>query len=117
MLSSREAAARLVDYTRPLLLGYLRRDLHLSDRQVDEQKIELGAFAVMEGFTLGTVYVEDAETAPAAYGALVESVNRYEVTAVVIPDLSHLALIGEPVVVKGRFERATGARIMLPVAS
>ncbi|WP_344238026.1 hypothetical protein [Kribbella hippodromi] len=103
-----------VDYTRPLLLGYLRRDLYLSDRQLGETRIELGAFAALEGFTLGTIYIEDAETAPAAYEALVASVNRYEVTAVVAPDLRQFGLIGEPAAVKRRFERDTGARIMLP---
>lgn len=116
MLSSRETAVRLVDYTRPLLLGYARRDLYLSDLQLDEMKVELGAFATLEGFTIGTVYVEDSEMAPAAYEALVTSVNRYEVAAVVVPDLRHLALVGDPAVVKERFERATGARIMLAVA-
>lgn len=50
--------------------------------------------------------------APAAYEALAESVNRCEVTAIVLPSLRHLGLLGDTQRVKREFERATGARIM-----
>lgn len=103
----------VTDYTRPLLLGYARRDLYLSDRHVEDLKRELGAFAHVEGFAMGSVYVEDPDTAPAAFEALVTSVNRYQITAVVLPGLRHLALVGDPAEVRVRFERVTGARIML----
>ncbi|MEU4194882.1 hypothetical protein AB0E69_23490 [Kribbella sp. NPDC026611] len=103
----------MTDYTRPLLLGYARRDLYLSDRHVEDLKRELGAFAHVEGFAMGSVYVEDPDTAPAAFEALVTSVNRYQITAVVLPGLRHLALVGDPAEVRVRFERVTGARIML----
>jgi hypothetical protein len=103
----------VTDYTRPLLLGYARRDLYLSDRHVNDLKRELGAFAQLEGFAMGSVYVEDLDTVPAAFEALVASVNRYELTAVVLPNLRHLALIGDPEEVKQQFERTTGARFLL----
>ena len=102
-----------IDYTRPLLLGYARRDLYLSDQHVEELKRQLGSFAQLEGFTLGTVYVEDPDTAPAAFDALIASVNRYEITAVVVPGLRHLALIDHPDAVKLQFERATGGRLIV----
>jgi hypothetical protein len=103
----------VTDYSRPLLLGYARRDLYLSNRHVNDLKRELGDFARLEGFLMGSVYVEDPETAPQAFEALVASVNRYEITAVVMPSLRHLALVGDPAEVRVRFERVTGARIML----
>ncbi|MGZ0148996.1 hypothetical protein ACXJJ3_18115 [Kribbella sp. WER1] len=62
---------------------------------------------------MGSVYVEDPETAPQAFEVLVASVNRYQITAVVLPGLRHLALVGDPPDVSVRFERVTGARIML----
>ena len=105
------------DYTRPLLLGYARRDLYLSDRHVDDLKRELGAFAQLEGFAMGSVYVEDPDTAPAAFEALVASVNHYGITAVVLPSLRHLALVGDPEGVKVQLQRVTGARIMLNEAT
>jgi hypothetical protein len=103
----------VTDYSRPLLLGYARRDLYLSDRHVNELKRQLGSFAQLEGFAMGSVYIEDPDTAPAAFEALVASVNRYEVTAVVLPEWRHLALVGDLEVVRRQFERVTGARFLL----
>ncbi|MGW5188943.1 hypothetical protein ACWEOO_06795 [Kribbella sp. NPDC004138] len=103
----------MTDYTRLLLLGYARRDLYLSDRHVDDLKRELEVFAQLEGSAMGSVYVEDPDTAPAAFEALVASVNRYQIAAVVLPSLRHLALVGNPAEVHVQFERVTGARIML----
>jgi hypothetical protein len=103
----------VTDDTRPLLLGYARRDLYVSDQHVELLKADLTKFAAVEGFAMGSTYVENVETAPAAFNALVESLNRYEHTAVVIPDWRHLALVGDPERVKREFERVTGARFML----
>ncbi len=103
----------VTDYTRPLLLGYARRDLYLSDRHVDDLRRELGAFAQLEGIAMGSVYIEDPGTAPATFEALVASVNRYQIRAVVLPGLQHLALVGNPEEVRVQFEHVTGARIML----
>ncbi len=103
----------MTDYTRPLLLGYVRRDLCLSDQHVERVKQEFAAIAEVEGYTMGTTYVEDPAAVPAAFEALIESVNRYEITTVVLPDWRHLALIDDPVAAKFQFERATGARFLL----
>ncbi|TCC18672.1 hypothetical protein [Kribbella sindirgiensis] len=103
----------MTDYARPLLLGYARRDLYLSDRHIDDLKCEFEAFAKLEGFAMGSVYLEDPDTAPATFEALVASVNRCQITAVVLPSLRHLALVGKPAAVQVQFERVTGARIVL----
>lgn len=110
---SLDGRGSVTDYSRPLLLGYARRDLYLSGRHVDDLKRELGKFAQLEGCLMGSVYVEDPETAPQAFDALVASVNRCQITAVVLPGLRHLALVGDPAEVRVRFARVTGARIML----
>lgn len=103
----------MTDYTRPLLLGYARRDLYLSDRHVADLKRDLEAFAQLEGLALSSVYIEDPDTAPAAFEALVASVNRYEITAAVLPSLRHLALVGDPAQVTVQFKRVSADRIML----
>ncbi|MFB6720174.1 hypothetical protein ACFCV3_08455 [Kribbella sp. NPDC056345] len=103
----------MTDYTRPLLLGYARRDLYLSDRHVDDLKRELKAFAQLEGFAMGSIYIENPGTAPATFEALVASVNRYQIRAIVLPGLQHLALVGNPEEVRVQFERVTRARMML----
>ena len=117
MLGLREAVVTNVDHTRPLLLGYIRRHLLMTDAELDDAKERLGLFAEIEGFTLGTVYVEHLETTPAAFEALVEAVNRYEVTAVVVPSMLHFALLSAPAAIKDRFEHITGARVLVAAAS
>lgn len=117
MLSLHEAEVINVNQTRPLLLGYIRRHLLTTDAELDETTERLSLFAAMEGFSLGTVYVEHLETTPAAFEALVEAVNRYEVTAVVVPSMLHFALLSAPAAIKDRFEHITGARVLVAAAS
>lgn len=63
------------------------------------------------------MYVEQIESAPAAFEALIESVNRYEVTAVVIPSMLHFAVLSGPAAIKDQFEKATGARVLVASAA
>ena len=116
MLGPREAQVIKVNHTRPLLLGYIRRHLLTTDTELDDTKERLGSFAEVEGFTLGTVYVEHLETSPAAFETLVEAVNRYEITAVVVPSMLHFALLSAPAAIKDRFEHMTGARVLIATA-
>jgi hypothetical protein len=101
------------DFTRPLLLGYVRRDLLVTDDQVDQLEREMAKFAQAEGFSMGFTYIEKAGTWPAAFDALMQSVNRYEITAVVLPSLLHFAVLDAPHDIKDMFERATGARVVV----
>lgn len=101
------------DFTKPLLLGYVRRDLLVTDGQVTQLEQQMTKFAMTEGFSTGFTYVEKPGTWPAAFEALMESVNRYEVTAVVLPSLLHFAVLSAPYDIRDRFERATGARVLV----
>ncbi len=103
----------MTNYTKPLLLGYLRMHLLMTDDELADVKERLERFADLEGFTLGTVYVEQLETSPAAFEALVEAVDRYEATAVALPSMLHFALLSAPAAIKDRFEHATGARVLI----
>ncbi|WBQ06252.1 hypothetical protein [Kribbella sp. CA-293567] len=103
----------LQDCTRPLMLGYLCRGLLVTDGQMKELEQQMATFAQAEGFAMGFVYVERSETSPAAFGALMESVNRYEVSAIVVPSRLHLAVLGSPLEMNDRFERAAGVRVLL----
>ncbi|MEV8374313.1 hypothetical protein AB0P21_16335 [Kribbella sp. NPDC056861] len=95
------------------MLGYLCRGLLVTDGQVDDLERQMAAFAHAEGFTMGFVYVERSETSPAAFGALMESVDRYQVNAIVLPSRLHLAVLGSPLEMNDRFERAAGVRVMV----
>lgn len=101
------------DFTKPLLLGYLRRDLLIVDSQATQLERQMADFAQAEGFAMGHTYVEKPDSWPAAFEALIESVNRYEVTAVVLPSLLHFVMRGSPLHIKDAFERATDARVLV----
>lgn len=101
------------DFTKPLLLGYLRRDLLVVDSQVTELARLMADFAQAEGFAMGHIYVEKLGSWPAAFEALIESVNRYEATSVVLPSLLHFAMHDSPFHIKETFERATGTRVLV----
>lgn len=102
-----------VDYTRPILLGYVLKHLLMTDGELADIKDELEQFAKVEGFAMGTVYIEETETTPAAFEALIAAVNRYEVTTVVIPSRLHFAALAVTHDVKDMFERATGAGVVI----
>jgi hypothetical protein len=101
------------DYTRPLLLGYVLKHLLMTDDELAETKDQLEQFAAVEGYAMGTIYVEDNSTTPAAFEALIDAVNRYEVTTVIIPSRLHFAALAVTHDVKDTFERTTGARVVV----
>jgi hypothetical protein len=76
--------------TRPLLLGYLRAHLLMTEAELASTTQELASFAAAEGYTLGTVFVEHTDREPAAFEALVAAVRQQEAAAVVVPNSRHV---------------------------
>ncbi|HYU84197.1 MAG TPA: hypothetical protein VEK80_05280 [Kribbellaceae bacterium] len=97
---------------RPLLLGYVRAHLLMTETELGDVKQDLADFAVREGYTLGQVYVERIDRAPAAFQTLVDDVRRNEVKAVVVPGLHHLGVLGSPAALKEHLEHYTGVRVL-----
>jgi hypothetical protein len=110
-LAGRRLSAHHENYTLTTLLGYVRRDLLVTDGQVNQIERQMAEFAKAEGFSMGFTYVEKPGTWPAAFEALIESVTRNEVTAVVLPSMLHFAVLGAPLNIKEMFERATPNRL------
>ncbi|MGC4944363.1 hypothetical protein [Kribbella sp. DT2] len=100
------------DQSLPLGLGYLQMGL-LPAAELAETKSNMKGSAFAEGFVIGAIYMERAETSPAAFEALIDAINRYEVKAVVIPNLLHLAELAATNNIKEAFKRATGARLIM----
>ncbi len=100
------------DRTRPLVLGYFRAHILMTIHEMAQVRTALAAFASAEGFTLGTVFIEHADSAPAAFEAMVAAVRTGEVKAVVVPSLRHLGVLGAPSNVKRQFESRTSARFL-----
>lgn len=101
------------DYTRPLLLGYILKHLLMTDGELADIRAQLEEFARVEGFAMGIIYTEETDTMPAAFEALIEAVNRYDVTTVVIPSRLHFDALAVAHDVRTTFERATGARVVI----
>ncbi|MFF1820575.1 hypothetical protein ACFVWG_24940 [Kribbella sp. NPDC058245] len=101
------------DCIKPLLLGYVRRDLLVTDGQVSQLERAMTKFALASGYSMGFTYVEKPGTWPTAFEALVESVNQDDVTAVVLPSILHFMVLGAPHDIKDIFERFTGARVIV----
>lgn len=103
--NEREAAGRAA-------LGYLRKHLLMTDTEVMYAKERLAYFAELEGLELGTVYVEEIESWPRAFEALVHAAVKESVTAVVVPSMLHFAVIGPATTVKDHFEYTTRTRVL-----
>jgi hypothetical protein len=101
------------DLAKPVLVGYIRREFVASDERALELECQMSLFAYTEGFSMGFTYVEESGTQLSAFEALVESVVRHQITAVVLPSILHFAVLGLPHDIKDMFERATGARVLL----
>jgi hypothetical protein len=98
---------------RPLMLGYVRAHLLMTERELSVLKQELARFAQQEGYALGTVYVERIDRIPAALGALLEAVERERPAALVVPSVLHLAPLGLPPKVMHFLEATTGVRVLV----
>jgi hypothetical protein len=101
------------DLDRPLLLGYVRRELIATDTQVQEVERRMSLFADIEGFSMGFIFIDQPSIRPTIFESLTEEIRRHGITAVVLPSLLHFAVLGATHDIKGAFERATGARVLL----
>lgn len=101
------------DRTKPLALGYIRQHLLMTQDELNDVKVQFVHHAASEGFTMTTVFVEQRESMPAAFEALVQAIREHQAAAVVLPSMLHFAVLGPPLAVKLTFERATGAHVLV----
>ncbi|HET6298198.1 MAG TPA: hypothetical protein VFG33_32780 [Kribbella sp.] len=104
------------DHARPPALGFVLKNLLMTDDELDDATERLASFAEQEGFMLRTIYLEECASSPTAFEALVANINADAITAVVIPSLLHLAALSAGTDMKNTFERATGARVLVASA-
>jgi hypothetical protein len=73
----------------------------------------MAVFARDENFSMGFVFVDEPAIWPAVFEVLTDAAGRRNATAVVLPSLLHFAVLGAGNDIRGTFERATGARVLL----
>lgn len=99
----------------PMLFGYQLVRVNTSPEEVENGGRLLAAFAALEGFALGTVFVERDACRPwSALAALIESARRLEVAAVAVPRVTDLGL--QPLVqqlTRRRLEADAGLRVLV----
>jgi len=99
--------------TRPLMFGYLRVQLLAAGTTREQVTGGFDSYAQVEGYALGAVFVDQPDTAPAGFAALIEAVKRYDAQAVAVPTLEHLAVLGAPPPLRQFVQRATGAQVLI----
>jgi hypothetical protein len=85
----------------------------MTEEELDDAKGRLAHFAESEGYTLGTVYVERVDLAPAAFGALIQSLEHDGPEAIVIPNVLHLAGLGIPPQLIRYLQSVTGVQVLV----
>lgn len=85
----------------------------MTESELADLKVRLASFARREGYTLGTVYVEQNSNAPAAFHALMDAVLHEGASAVVVPSMRHFSALGAPASMKNHLEHTTGARVLV----
>ncbi|MGW6279087.1 hypothetical protein [Kribbella sp. NPDC055071] len=92
------------------VVGYLREYRSMTRHQLAQAEEQLSACAEKEGFVLRKVFVERLHTDPAAFDALIRSVQRQKIAAVVVPNEAHLSSVGRDESKLERLYRQTDAR-------
>jgi hypothetical protein len=95
-----------------LAVGYLRQYRSMTCDQLARAHEQLAAFADREGVVLCKVFVEHLRTDPAAFDALIRSVKRRGIAAVIVPTEAHLSAVGSDQTKLERLHRETSARAM-----
>jgi len=96
----------------PLLFGYLRVHRLAPDVTREQISARFSEFASVEGYALAGVFVDQAQTVPAALGALIDAVKQYDARAVAVPTLDHLAVLGRGQPLVAFVQNATGAQVL-----
>jgi len=100
--------------TKPLLFGYLRLRRLLPDARTEREiRTQFEEFALVEGYTLAGLFVDQDHTAPTGFNGLVDAVKRHGARAVAVPTLEHLQVMGPRTRKLDRFLRnSTGAQVL-----
>ena len=93
-------------------VGYLRQYRSMTRYHLAAAQEQLTAYAGQQGFLLRKVFVEQLDTDPAAFDALIKSVKRRKITLVIVPTTAHLSAVGDGETKLQRLQRETGARAL-----
>jgi hypothetical protein len=95
-----------------LVHGYYREHLFMGAREKADIRARMQITAERHGYSLGKVFEEKVETAPAALGALVDAALT-DGAGVVLPGLQHLAIHGNPLELREYLAAAIAREVLI----
>lgn len=113
MTTTSTAPVESAEAGQPLALGYVRAHLLMTETELADARSELAHYAEREGYTLGMIFVEQPDTVPAAFRALVDRIRREEPQAILTPNALHLAVLGLPPRIMHLIYATTGVPVLL----
>jgi hypothetical protein len=99
--------------TRPVLHCYFVEHFLMTTREAADTRAKFVKFAQREGYKLGSIFMETAESAPDAFTAMVNAVVMDQVTVLAVPTMWHFSVVGGFEDVKRQLETHTGARVLI----
>jgi hypothetical protein len=99
-------------FPKPFAVAYVGAYTLATDSELPRLKRGIAEFATARGFILLMTFVEESETAQAAFGEMVQNVWRDGVKTVIVPSVVHLAALGNPVVMKAHLEHHIGGKVI-----
>lgn len=97
----------------PVALGYLRVHLLMTEIELADTEERLNHFATEQGYHLAAIFHEQAHQAPKAFAAMIAAVNNQNATAIIIPSLLHLAVLGFPTQIAHYLQTTTHAQLLI----
>ncbi|MFG1812519.1 hypothetical protein ACGFIF_02045 [Kribbella sp. NPDC049174] len=93
--------------------GYYREHLFMEAREKADIRARFSTHAEREGYKLGKIFEEKVESVPAAFRDLVDAVLADHARAVVVPSLTHFAVLGHPIRVRDDIESALHVAVLV----
>jgi hypothetical protein len=92
---------------------YFREHFLMTPREAVDMRSQFAKLAQREGYELGGIFMEKAESSPDAFTAMVNAVVTDQAAALAVPTLWHLSVGGDLADVKRQLEMHTGARVLV----
>jgi hypothetical protein len=98
--------------TKPSAVAYIGAHALATSFELPGLQAAIAEFAAAHGFILFTTYVEESRRTTAAFGEMISNVWRDGVTTVVVPNVVHLAALGNPVELKTYLEHHISGKVL-----
>jgi hypothetical protein len=96
-----------------LVHGCYREHLFMEAREKADIRARFSAYAEREGYRLGKIFEEKVDSVPAAFGELVNALVTDKAVAVLVPNLGHFAVLGQPTHVRDDLESALQLAVLV----